>query len=266
MKLNLFKTSLLLLCIGAGLIVKAQETKVYFGLGGLHNAFQDTRFSDVQFSKTTVVPEIGFTRVSDKDYWHASAYGFFFNYEFPNYDTITYNKLGYNVRFGYLRNLKPNFFLGANWDVLDYYRRNTNFLANSADAYKLSSDFYVSGKYIWDVSEDWQFNFGLDLGLFSFVNTIPSFTANFQQNIIDNGEVTFIDSDTRTPFNLNNMAFKPFWEQVNIRTLIELNYRKRFSLYYSWDLRTYSDNKTYPVTDARHLFTLRYNFINHIKN
>lgn len=233
MKLNLFKTSLLLLCIGAGLIVKAQETKVYFGLGGLHNAFQDTRFSDVQFSKTTVVPEIGFTRVSDKDYWHANAYVFFYNYDFPNYDTITYSNLGYNVRLGYLRKLKPNFFLGANWDVLDYSKKQTEFLGNSADVYNLSSDFYISGKYIYDVAEDWQFNLGLDIGLFTFVNRTPSFTANYQQNIIDNGGVTFIDSETKTPTDFGNMAFKPFWEQVNIRTFIELNFKRRLSLVYS---------------------------------
>jgi hypothetical protein len=115
------------------------------------------------------------------------------------------------------------------------------------------------------VSEVWQFNFGLDLGLFTFVNTEPSFGANYQQNIIDNGEVTLIDSDTKSPYKLSNMEFKAFWEQINIRTLIELNYKRRLSLFYSWDLRTYSDNKDYPVTDARHILTLRFNFINHTK-
>ncbi len=265
MKTNSLKVILSLHLIGGFITMYAQETKVYFGLGGLHNSFQDTRFSDVQFGQTTVVPELGFSRISDKDYWQASAYFFFFNYDFPNYDTITYSNLAYNVRLGYLRNLKPSLFLGFNWDVLDYYKRQTEFLGNNSDAYKLSSDFYISGKYLWNVTEDWQFNFGLDVGLFTFVNTEPSFGANYQQNIIDNGEVTFIDSDTKTPFKLSNMEFKPFWDQVNIRTLIELNFKRRLSLYYSWDLRTYSDNKDYPVTDARHILTLRYNFINHSK-
>jgi hypothetical protein len=260
-----FKIGLFVLLLGSAITMKGQQTKVYFGLGGISNSFQDTRFSDVIYGKSSVLPELGFTRISEKNYWHASAYMFSFTYDFPNYDTITFSKFAYNVRLGYLRNLKPNLYLGVNWDVLDYYKRQTDFLGNSSDAYKLSSDFYISGKYIWNIAENWQFNFGLDFGLFTFVNTEPSFSANYQQNIIDNGEVTFIDSDTKSPFKLSNMELKPFWEQVNIRTLIELNFKRRVSLYYSWDLRTYSDNKGYPVTDARHLLTLRFNFINQEK-
>jgi hypothetical protein len=259
------KIALLLLLAGGTITLHAQQTKVHFGLGGLHNSFQDTRFSDVQFGQTTGVPELGFSRVSEKDYWHANAYFFFLDYDFPNYDTVSYTKLAYNVRLGYLRNLKPSLFVGFNWDVLDYYRQNTEFLGNSADAYKLSSDLYVSGKYIWDPMEHWQFNFGLDLGLFTLVNTEPSFTANFQQNTIDNGEVTFIDEDTRRPYNLRNMELRPFWDQLNIRTLIELNFKRRLGINYSWDLRSFSDNQDYPVTDARHLLTLRFHFINHTK-
>ncbi len=93
---------------------------------------------------------------------------------------------------------------------LDYYKRQTQFLDNGADAYKLSSDFYISGKYLWPISEDWHFDFGLDLGLSTFVNTEPRFSANYQQNIINNGEVTFIDSDTKSPFSLSNMEFSVF--------------------------------------------------------
>jgi len=260
-----FIITLSLLIIGGNSYLSAQETKVYFGMGGLYNSFQDARFSSVQFSKTTVFPEIGFSLASNKNYWHANAYVFTFGYNFPNSDTIAYTNFAYNFRLGYLREIIPSFYLGVNWDVLDNYKRFTGFLANGASAYKLSSDIYVSGKYIWDFKENWQFNFGLDIGLFSFVNTIPSFGANFQQNIIDNGEVTFIDSDTRNSYTLKNMAFKPFWNQFNLRTMIELNFKRRLSLYYSWDMRTFADNIGYPVTNARHTITLRYNFINHSK-
>jgi hypothetical protein len=262
-KMRLYKIIMVILLFAGSSSLIAQKTKVYLGLGGIYNAFQDTRFSDVQFSKTSIIPELGFSRISEKDYWHANANFSYFNYEFPNLDTISYFNLAYNVKLGYLRNLLPSFFLGVNWDVLDYYKRHTDFLNNASEAYKLSSDIYVSGKYIWNMNEDWQFNFGLDVGLFSFVNTEPSFSANYQQNIIDKGEVTLIDSDTKLPYKLSNMAFKPFWEQFNIRTLVELNFRRRFSLNYAWDLRTYSDNKGYPVSNARHILTLRSNFVNH---
>jgi len=241
----------------------AQQTKAYIGLGGMYSSFQDTRLSDIQYNEISVVPKLGFSCITEKNYWHASAYGFAFDEQFPNEDTITFSKLGYNVRFGYLRNLKPAFYLGINWDLIDYYKRQTEFLNNGADSYKLSSDFYISGKYLWDFYEDWQFGFGLDYGVFIFVNTEPSFGANYQQNIIDNGEVTFIDEDTRRPWKLNNMAFKGFWEQFNIRTSIDLNYKRRLTLSYTWELSSFSDNKGYPVTDARHQLLLIFHFINH---
>lgn len=254
-----------LLLAGTTHVTLAQQTKIYFGLGSIYNSFQDTRFSSVKFSKATVLPELGFSRISDKTYWHANANFFAFNYSFPATDTISYTNLAYNIRFGYLKSVKANFYVGFNWDVLDYYKRQTEFLNNGSDAYKLSSDMYASGKYVRNISKDWQFDFGLDLGLFSVVNTEPSFTANYQQNIIDKGKVTLIDSDTKRPFKLKNMEFKPFWEQFNIRTVIMLNFKRRLSLSYAWDLRSYSDNKGYPVTNARHSMTLRFNFINHLK-
>lgn len=212
------------------------------------------------------MPELGYSRITEKSYFSANTYFFFSQNSFPNVDTISSTKLAYKVNIAYLRNVKPSFYLGVNWDILDYYKRNTELLDNAADAYKLSSDFYISGKYLWDLSQDWQFNFGLSYGLFSFINTEPSFSANFQQNIIDNGEVTFIDSDTKSPFKLRNMALYGFWNELNIQTSIELNFRRRLGLSYSWDLKTYADTKKYPVTDARHILTLRYLFINHPKN
>ena len=248
-----------------GLSVSAQETEVYLGLGGMYSSFQDTRFTDVQFNKLTVIPELGFSIISDKNYWHMNAYGYAFNEQFPNEDTITYSRLGYNVRFGYLRELEPSFYMGVNWDIVDYYKRFTGLLGNGADSYKLSSDIYVSGKYLWNLDDNWRIRFGLDYGLFTFVNTEPSFGANFQQNIIDNGLVTFIDDDTKRPWKLKNMAFKGFWEQFNIRTSFHVDYRRRLSLKYSWDLRRFADNKGYPVTDARHQMTLIFNLVNHQK-
>ena len=255
----------ILILLFLGLYASAQNTKVYLGVGGMYNSFQDTRFSDIQFNKLTIIPELGFSIISERNYWYGNAYAYTFKEQFPNVDTITYSRLGYNVRFGYLRNIKPSFYLGLNWDIIDYSKRTTALLNNGSDSYRLSSDIYISGKYLWDFHENWKFNFGLDYGLFTFINTEPSFSANFQQNIINNGQVTFIDEEIRRPWKLRNMEFKGFWEQFNIRTTIEINYKRRLSLRYLWDLKSYADNKGYPVTCARHQLTLNYTFINHQK-
>lgn len=244
--------------------LSAQDTKVYFGLGGQYNSFQDARFSDVQFNKASIVPEIGFYRISSVDYWYLNANAYIFNSPFPGYDTIEIATLGYNVKLGYLRNFKGHF-IGGSWTVVDFVSRDNNLLGNNSNFYRLASDIFVSWKYIYTLSDDWNFDFGVDYGLLSFINTAPSFTANFPQNVVDNGEVSFIDASTRDPYNLKDMTAKAFWNQLNINTLIRANFRNRLSLAYAWRLRHYSDNVGYPITDALHSITLQFNFISHTK-
>lgn len=243
----------------------SQETKVYVGLGGIYNSFQDTRFSDVQYSKLSFLPELGFTRVSEKNYFHANGSFFAYTVKFPFIDTIQTTLVSYNLRIGYLRAIKPKLFVGINWDVLDFYKRTTNFLGNNSDTYKLSSDICLSGKYNHKLTESFNIDFGLDLGFLTFVNTDPSFTANYQQNLVDKGEITFLEEETRSPYKISNMDARFFWKQFNLRSQIELSFRRRWSINYTWDLRRFSDYKGYPVTDARHKFTLRFHFINHLK-
>jgi len=256
-------TSLMLMLLAYTL--GAQQTKVYLGLGGINHSFQDARFSNVVYSKFSFLPELGFTRVSDDNYFHAN--GSFFSYlaKFPFIDTIQTTVLSYNARLGFLKAIKPGLYVGINWDVLDFYKRKTNFLGNNADAYKLSSDFYLSAKYLKKITDLWALEFGLDLGFLTFVNTEPSFTANYQQNLVDKGEITFIEDETRSPYKISNMDARFFWKQFNLRSQIELSFRRKWSINYTWDLRRFSDYKGYPVTDARHKFTLRFHFISHLK-
>jgi hypothetical protein len=243
----------------------AQETKVYFGLGGQYNSFQDARFSDVQFNKASVVPEIGFYRISSVDYWYLNANAFIFNNNFPDSDTIKIATVGYSVKLGYLRNYKGHF-IGGSWTVLDYISRDNNLLGNNSNFYRLASDIFISWKYIYTLNDTWNFDLGVDYGLLSFINTAPSFTTNFPQNVVDNGEVSFLDANSRDPFNLGNMTTKYFWNHLNINSIIRANFQNRFSLAYAWRLRSYSDHGGYPVTDAMHSVTVQYNFINRVKN
>jgi len=259
------QTYLLLIFITITQLLSAQHTKVYIGLGGIYNSFQDSRFSDVQFNKVSIKPEIGFTRISDKDYWLANAGFYLFENGFPGYDTIKIKTLGYNVSFGYLRNIKPGFYLGGTWNVLDYMSRDNSMLGNNANFYILSSDLFISAKYLYAFSDNWSLDIGLDYGLISLINTAPSFTANFPQNVVDNGEVSFLDSDTRNPYNFKNMEAKVFWDQFYFRTYVKVNFKRRLSLIYNWDMRTYADTKGYPVTNAMHSLILRFHFISHTK-
>lgn len=252
--------------IFTGYTAMGQEIRAYIGVGGLFHSHQDARFTNLRYDHLTGIPELGFTSVSDRYYWNVNANGYFQIEDFPNDQSIEVVTYGYNVRGGFLRSVSPDIYVGAGWDVVDYYKRSYPLLANGADAYKMSSDIYASAKYLWRYSDDWRITFGLDYGFFSLVNMMPSFAPNFQQNVVDNGEVTFIDADTRRPFVLRNLAAKGFWDQVNIRTQIQVDYKKRFSLRYVWDMRSIIDHPGYPVTDARHHLTLMFNFISHTRS
>lgn len=246
-------------------LLSAQNTKVSFSSGGIINSFQDTRFSDIVFNKTSVKPEISFTRVSEKDYWLANASGYLFEDSFPDYDKVKISTAGYNVKVGYLRNVKPAFFLGTTWDIIDYIQRDNSELGNNSNFFKMSSDMFVSGRYQYVIINDWNLEGGIDYGLLSFLNSAPSFTTNFPQNVVDDGEVSFLDTDSRDPYNLHNMETKVFWNHFYLRTQIEVSYKRRFSLAYNWDVRSYSDHKGYPITNAMHSLMLRYHFVNHTK-
>jgi len=244
---------------------RTQETKVYFGLGGQYNSFQDARFSDVQFNKFSVVPEIGFYRISTVDYLYLKANAFVFETAFPDSDTIEMATSGYTVKLGYLRNYKGHF-IGGSWTVVDYASRDNNLLGNNSNFYRLASDIFVSWKYMYTLNNNWNIDLGVDYGLLSFINTAPSFTTNFPQNVVDNGEVSFLDASSRDPYNLGNMTAKYFWNQLNISSILRANFRNRLSLAYEWRVRSYSDNSGYPVSDATHSIILQFNFISHTKN
>ncbi|PIB35104.1 hypothetical protein BFP72_06685 [Reichenbachiella sp. 5M10] len=246
--------------------ISAQETKVYLGIGGLYNSFQDTRVSDVQFNKVSGFPELGFSRVSAKDYGYAQVYGYLFNTNHPQYDSVEILTVGYNVRLGYLRKIYPNLYLGGTWDVVDYTSRDNELLGNNSNFYRMASDIFISAKYLYRLNESWDFDFGLDYGVLSFVNSAPSFTANFPQKTVDSGEVSFQEGEVRDPLSLKLMVAKPFWEQFYLRTHIKVNFKKRFGLDYSWCMRTYADHKDYPITDAMHRLTFMFNFVSHQKS
>jgi hypothetical protein len=263
--MKLKSVNLLLTLLLAGYNLSAQHTRVFFGLGGIYNSFQDVRFSDVQFTDISIKPELGFTRISGKDYWLANASAYAFKEEFPGFDTVQISNMGYNFSAGYLRHLPAGFYLGGTWDILDFTDRDNNLLGNNSNFYSLSSDIFISGKYLLMLTDDWKFDFGLDLGIISFINTAPSFTTNFPQNVVDEGDVSFQDSGSRDPYNFQAMAVKPFWDQILLKTHIELLFKRRLSLGYDWKMRSYADNKGYPVTTAMHSLMLRFHFVSHEK-
>jgi hypothetical protein len=241
----------------------SQETNVYIGLGGLYHSFQDQRFSNIQFNKVSTNIELGINRISGKNRWHAGGQFYCFNEYFPKFDTAKIYNIGYNIRLAYLREIKNNFYLGATWDVVDYLSRDNSMLENNKNFYKTSSDVFLSAKYVHKLSERWQLNADIHYCLLSFINSSPSFTTNFPQNVVNDGEVSYSNQEVRESYSIKYMEAKPFWEEVYINTSVELRYKKNIGIGYSWNMRSWADTKDYPVIIAMHNLMVRYYFINH---
>lgn len=251
--------------IGIAISGYSQSTRIYFGLGSMYHRFQDARFSDLKISGSELFPELGFRNIAGEHFIYAYTNVFIYSTEQPN-TVYPITSLGFNVRAGYLRRVLPGFYLGGTLDIFDYVTRDTEGLSNSSNFYHTASDLFFSAKYLYSLGSDWQFEFGSDLGILSLVKTAPSFTTNFQQNVVDNGNVSFQDPEVRQPWNFRYYDVKPIWEQFYLRTHIETYFRKRFSAAYLWRMRAFSDQKGYPVTLAVHSLSLRYHFISKENN
>lgn len=245
------------------LSTNAQETRFYLGAGWLHNAFQDANFSDVQYTKSSFLPELGYERKTDKFIWRARARFYTFNNQALDFDTINITNLGFNASVGYLRQIKEGLYLGGTLYLMDYHTRDNEVLGNNSNFYRTSSDVMLSAKYHYAFKEDITFEFGVDYSLLSFMNSAPSFTTNFPQKVVDDGEVSFQNENVRNPFNYGLAQIMPFWDQFAMRTLIQANYKNRWSMAYTWEMRSYAMVAGYPVTDAMHSLLLKYNIVAH---
>ena len=246
-------------------LLQGQYTRAYVGLGANLDAFQDTRFSDLQLTAVGPLPELGFRYVDDRSFILFAASGSAFLSTQPGTTEDQITSLSINTRAGYLYGLMPGLYLGGTWDIFDYVTRNQDGLNNGSSFYHTASDIFASGKYLIRAGENWSFEFGLDLGLLSFTKYAPSFTANLDQKAIDKGEASFQDESVRSPFQLKYINTKPIGKQLYIRTHAELFFRRRWSAAYQWKMRTFSDQKGYPVTMAGHSLTLKIHFISRSK-
>lgn len=256
-------TTLLLLWPIMG--IHAQSTRAYVGLGATYHAFQDARFSDLQITSVSPDLELGFRHVTDRSYISAHVDGFLFITPQPNAGENNVSSLGFNVRAGYLYGITRSLYLGGTWDLVDFTTRTTDGLHNSENFYLNSSDLFFSIKYLLPAGSNWTIEFGGDLGLVSFMKYAPSYSANMDQKAIDDGKASYQDMNVRDPWSFQHINTKPIGTQFTMRTHVEALFRRRLSAAYIWNMRSFADQKGYPLTMAEHSLVLRYHFINRPK-
>lgn len=255
------KNSLLFILIVITQAGSAQTLRTYFGIGGIYHKFQDTRFSDLTLSKNSLQPEFGFILENEKNFYSASISAHGYNAVHPATDSSNYSSLHFNVSMGYLREIKNKFYLGGTWNLVDFTVYEQSDLENNNNTFMTSSDFLFSALYNHEINNDWKLRAGSDFGVLSFIKLAPSFTANFQQNVVDKGHVSAEDSESRSSFGLQYIDVKSIGQQLYLRTQLEMFYKRRLSLAYQWRMRTIWEHKEYPLTQAQHTLSLRYHFI-----
>jgi hypothetical protein len=156
---------------------------------------------------------------------------------------------------GYLRNIKDNLYIGATWDVLDFYNKDFEGLGNNGTYTIASSNLFASGRYVWN-----DFTFGVDLGLLSFTNESTGFAFSSPQEVTEKGKFSYQDSNISNPFNAKYGFFNFINKQLNLRTSIVYMLTDRLSLSYKWSMRRFAKVKNYPVTYGSNTVSIRYNF------
>ncbi len=243
--------------------------KNYIGLGGVRNSFQDAKFSNTQYHGTLLSLNIGTSRETDKYFWAID-----FNGDFTKLSAKTHPFVAaaFHGRFDFTYARKDLSFIhldgfrgGGKWTVADVNFINFTDLGNNKLNFISSSRLSLFGEYNYAINENLNASFSLAVGLFGLVKEFKSFGYSAPQNVLEDGKFDFQDNGTQNPFSLKYYQFKTIGRLNTIETKLQLNYKKRWSFYYQWNLFNYTTVKRYPLTIAQHIIGARFNFISKTK-
>lgn len=236
-------------------ISQAQITKnFYVGLGGQASSFQDLKYSSVRYGGVGGSLQIGTERISEN-----AIRGFRFSIGVSNELAAT-NELNsatvFNptVSFHYLRRINEQLAVGLNWDLLDFYLRNTQGLGNNSFYAITSSDLSFAARYQWN-----KFSFQAQLGVLTLVRESTGFAFSAPQNALEEGEFDYQNSAIENPFSPKYADLDHLFNHLNIQTEIRYQFNDRLSLAYQWSVRKFAEVKNAPVTYGYSAVVIRYN-------
>ena len=238
----------------------------YIETGGIYSSFQDTKFSNVQYSGFGAVIRVGYNREKTNKYFMETAISFQFSKE----NAKTHDNGGAmifypNIYFKYLRVLNNHFLIGGRADVFDLNIRAVSGLQNNSGQYIASNNLYGSFVFKNPINDNWRFSAALDLALIGIQKDVPSFAMNYSQKRIEEGEVDYQDSSLGEPYPYHYWEFCSVFSSFNIKTALSFQYKSRITLSYNWEMRHWATIKSYPTTIGVHSIVFRYNFIHSLK-
>lgn len=253
-------------------VPRTKKVESYFQLNGVSTSFQDAKFSTVRYNGIGTGIDIGRNvKIGD----NAIAYGFQMSYSNSKPSTFKldpiFGKMGIarefcpNLYFKYMRELDNNFSVGGRLDVLDSYFRTTRGLGNNKIYYNLGTNLFARGSYHQALNNQWGIEVGIELGLLSFMRESTSFAFNAPQTVVSEGLFNYQDDAVSNPFGFRFYELRPIWKYANVSTFVDLKFRERWTLSYSWKLRRFSTVNNYPTTIGLHTLGVRFDFIDKAK-
>lgn len=253
-------TIFMLLCLlGTSTLFAQDYKKYYLGIGGVQSHFQDKKFSEAQFRG------IGASFAFGKEKMDANKFAGFelranVSSENPHGHSNFSNVIRPTLNLFYLKNVKENLYVGANWKVADLYLRTANGLQNNSTFMDFSS--VLAAKAIYDMPVgNKHIQFGLQMGLVSIAKMRNSFAYAAPQVTLESGRFSYQNESIDSPIGGEGMVFKSFLKDFHLKTSVVYPLSKRFEVAYQWELRRYSLIKNYATVYGNHNLGIRFNFI-----
>ncbi len=247
--------SLLFICASYSIMLSQSISSFYLKPGGSFTSFQDLKYSQTSYSGIGGLFDLG---LSMQGVQSSLELGFFLNIGneqnsvHSNGNSLVVNPKVYTR---YLKKINDQLSLGGQWDIFGLYFRSTSGLGNNSSYILSSSDLLVAADYKYK-----KFNFGMDLGIASFIRESTGFAFSAPQSVLEDGVFNLQDEKINSPFSLDYFVLRSVFNHLNLRTNISYHLNDHFSIKYNWDLRRFAEVKNYPVTIGAHYLTVYWKF------
>lgn len=242
----------ILASIGLGASAQSQRT-LSVDLGGTLTSFQDNKFSQVRFRGAGGAFAIGYQRQNPQALWSARLQILAGSESAATHDQGIATTINPRVELRYLRKVKENLFLGAQWDVMDFYNKQFDGLGNNSNYYLTGSNLFASGVYEWN-----KFRFGLDVGVLAYAKEGTGFAFSAPQSATENGEFDYLDDALINPFRLKHGKITGFGPNLHLRTNIQYQLSDRWNLVYQWNFRRYVQVPGYAAYMGYNMLNVRF--------
>ncbi|MDC9723086.1 MAG: hypothetical protein PSN34_10020 [Urechidicola sp.] len=240
-----------------------EHSNFQIGLGSIFTSFQDVKYSKVHYNGVGVNLNFGYKKIK-RSYFTTNL-----NLIYSNENAKTHNSGKTTVLNGIIdvSYLKPilkkdnqKLYIGAKWEVLDIYFRQTENLGNNGIFFTSGSNLKFASLYEKTISDKLKLRAGFNFQLLSFIKESTSFGFSAPQSPLEDGEFSYQNEKLEALFGFKYYSLEPFTKYLNIDTKVEMHYKKRWVFTYKWNMQRSNKVKNYPMTRGSSALSVQYKF------